>query len=101
MEQDRGYVVKEGRALKPESRGRVLTAFLQAYFPGYIDYSFTASLEVELDGVSGAPLRPSNQGCTSWSSLRCRKATVSLIDNLCWQKGHHLLFWIPLMLLTQ
>ena len=52
-EQERGYMKKEGRALKPESRGRVLTEFLQAYFPRYVDYGFTASLEDELDEVSG------------------------------------------------
>ncbi|KAK9916124.1 hypothetical protein WJX75_008944 [Coccomyxa subellipsoidea] len=51
--QERGYMKKEGRALKPESRGRVLTEFLQAYFPRYVDYGFTASLEDELDEVSG------------------------------------------------
>ncbi|BDA43988.1 DNA topoisomerase 1 [Coccomyxa sp. Obi] len=51
--QERGYVVKEGKALKPESRGRVLTEFLLAYFPRYVDYGFTASLENELDEVSG------------------------------------------------
>ncbi len=45
--------MKEGKALKPESRGRVLTEFLQAYFPRYVDYSFTASLEDDLDEVSG------------------------------------------------
>jgi DNA topoisomerase-1 len=51
--QERGYVVKEGRSLKPESRGRVLTAFLVAFFPKYVEYGFTASLEDELDEVSG------------------------------------------------
>ncbi len=54
MEQERGYVAKEGKTLKPESRGRVLTEFLLAYFPRYVDYSFTASLEDELDEVAGA-----------------------------------------------
>ncbi len=54
MKQERGYIVKEGKALKPESRGRVLTEFLLAYFPRYVDYSFTASLEDELDEVAGA-----------------------------------------------
>ena len=44
---------KEGRSLRPESRGRVLSAFLHHYFPDYIDYGFTASLEDQLDHVSG------------------------------------------------
>ena len=54
--QDRGYVVKEGRALRPESRGRVLSSFLRAFFPQYVDYGFTALLEDQLDEVSGPAL---------------------------------------------
>ena len=52
-------MVKEGRALRPESRGRVLSSFLQAFFPQYVNYGFTASLEDQLDEVSGlAPQLP-------------------------------------------
>jgi len=36
----------------------VLTAFLQAYFPNFVDYSFTSTLEAQLDEVSGV-LQPS------------------------------------------
>ena len=46
-------MTKEGRALRPESRGRVLSAFLQHYFAHYVDYGFTAPLEDQLDHVSG------------------------------------------------
>ncbi len=46
-------MTKEGRALRAESRGRVLSAFLQHYFPDYVDYDFTATLEDQLDHVSG------------------------------------------------
>ena len=49
-------MVKEGRALRPESRGRVLSSFLHAFFPQYVDYGFTASLEDQLDEVSGLPV---------------------------------------------
>lgn len=52
--QARGYVSKQGKALKAEPLGRVLTAFLAAYFPRYVDYGFTAGLEAQLDDVSGA-----------------------------------------------
>ncbi len=54
MEQERSYVVKEGKVLKPESLGSVLTEFLLAFFPRCVDYSFTASLEDKLDEVAGA-----------------------------------------------
>jgi DNA topoisomerase I len=53
--QTRGYVSRQGRALKAEPLGRVLTAFLAAYFPRYVDYAFTAGLEAQLDDVSGTP----------------------------------------------
>ena len=46
-------MTREGRALRPESRGRVLSAFLLHYFAQYVDYSFTATLEDQLDLVSG------------------------------------------------
>ncbi len=54
--QDRKYVSKQGRALHAESLGRVLTAFLLAYFPDFVDYGFTSALEAQLDDVSGARL---------------------------------------------
>ncbi|EFN55927.1 hypothetical protein CHLNCDRAFT_145197 [Chlorella variabilis] len=57
----RGYVRKEGRALHAEALGRVLTAFLQAYFPQYVDFGFTSSLEEQLDEVSG--------GGTEWQDV--------------------------------
>jgi DNA topoisomerase IA len=51
--QTRGYVGRQGWALRAEPLGRVLTAFLASYFPRYIDYGFTAGLESRLDDVSG------------------------------------------------
>ena len=36
----------------PEDRGRIVTAFLQSYFPRYVEYDFTAHLEDELDEIS-------------------------------------------------
>jgi DNA topoisomerase IA len=53
--QTRGYVSRQGRALRAEPLGRVLTAFLASYFPRYVDYGFTAGLESRLDDVSGGP----------------------------------------------
>ena len=44
---------REGRSLQPEPLGRVLSAFLESYFGRYVDYSFTAKLEEQLDEVSG------------------------------------------------
>ena len=50
--QDRGYVLKEKNRLRPEDKGRLVTAFLENYFRKYVGYEFTANLETELDDVS-------------------------------------------------
>ncbi len=46
-------MVKEGRALRATSRGRVLSAFLQQYFLQHVDYEFTSDLESQSDNVAG------------------------------------------------
>ncbi len=49
---DRDYVRLEKKALVPEDRGRLVTAFLQSFFTRYVEYDFTANLEAELDEIS-------------------------------------------------
>ena len=51
--QDRGYVRLEKRRFIPEDRGRLVTAFLEAFFHRYVQYDFTAKLEDQLDDISG------------------------------------------------
>ncbi len=55
--QDRGYVEREGRALKPKELGFVVNDLLTSYFPGIVDVGFTAELEGELDEVAGGQRR--------------------------------------------
>ena len=50
--QDRDYVRLDKKRFIPEDRGRIVTAFLNKFFPKLMDYSFTASLEDELDAIS-------------------------------------------------
>ena len=50
----REYVVKQGAALVPTTRGRLVSAFLTNYFETYVDYGFTADLEEKLDERTGA-----------------------------------------------
>ncbi|MEK7641430.1 MAG: type I DNA topoisomerase [Patescibacteria group bacterium] len=50
--EDRGYVEKEGRALKPTDTGEVVSSFLEEYFPTYIGDTFTAEMEDKLDGIA-------------------------------------------------
>ncbi|HTJ59316.1 MAG TPA: type I DNA topoisomerase [Devosiaceae bacterium] len=53
---DRDYVRLEKRALVPEDRGRLVTAFLESFFKRYIEYGFTADLEEKLDEISDGKL---------------------------------------------
>ncbi len=49
---DRKYVDKEGRALKPTDTGEVVSSFLEENFMSYINDTFTAEMEDELDDIS-------------------------------------------------
>ncbi len=55
--QDRNYVRLEKRALIPEDRGRIVTAFLENFFNKLVEYGFTAGLEEKLDHISAGDLR--------------------------------------------
>jgi DNA topoisomerase I len=50
---DRNYVRTEKNRFFAEESGRLLTAFLERFFPRYVAYDFTAAMEDELDEVSG------------------------------------------------
>ena len=54
--QDRDYVRKEKNRLVPDDKGRLVTAFLEAFFGRYVEYDFTADLEERLDKVSNSEL---------------------------------------------
>jgi len=49
---DRGYVLKEGKALRPTDTGDVVSSFLEANFEKYISDVFTAEMEDELDDIA-------------------------------------------------
>lgn len=49
---DRDYVRMEKNRFFAEESGRLLTAFLERFFPQYVAYDYTAGLEDELDVVS-------------------------------------------------
>jgi DNA topoisomerase-1 len=50
--EDRGYVERENRSLKPTDTGDVVSSFLEEYFPSYISDSFTADMENQLDEIA-------------------------------------------------
>jgi len=49
---DRSYVIMDRNRFVPEDKGRLVTAFLEKFFPRYVEYDFTANLETRLDHVS-------------------------------------------------
>ncbi|MDJ1407633.1 MAG: type I DNA topoisomerase [Candidatus Midichloria sp.] len=50
--QDRKYVVFEKKRFIPEPRGRLVNTFLTLFFNQYVEYSFTANLEEQLDEIA-------------------------------------------------
>jgi DNA topoisomerase-1 len=53
---DREYVRLDKKRLVPEDKGRLVTAFLEAFFGRYVEYDFTADLEERLDKVSNSEI---------------------------------------------
>jgi DNA topoisomerase-1 len=53
---DREYIIIDKRKLIPESKGRLVTAFLESFFTRYVEYDFTADLEEKLDKISAGEL---------------------------------------------
>ena len=54
--QERGYALVHERRFVPTERGRVVTAFLEGFFGGWVDYGFTAAMEADLDRIAGGSL---------------------------------------------
>lgn len=54
--QDREYMKLEKGRFHPETKGRLVIAFLESFFGKYVEYGFTADLEEKLDLVSAGSL---------------------------------------------
>src|ERR1051325_5968541 len=50
--QQRGYVVREEKKLMPTEIGMQVNDLMQQYFPGIVDYQFTARMEEDLDMIA-------------------------------------------------
>ena len=93
--QDRNYVRLESRRFMPEDRGRLVTSFLESYFPRYVEYDFTAELENKLDDVSNGDLAWRSLLQEFWSGFNNRigetkELTITeVIDKLDAQLGDH------------
>jgi DNA topoisomerase-1 len=53
---DRDYIKVEQRRVFAQSRGRIVTAFLENFFGKYVEFDFTAGLEEQLDQISDGSL---------------------------------------------
>ena len=54
--QDREYVEKQDKRLKPTDTGKVVNDLLVEYFPAVLDYQFTARMEDQLDDVANGEI---------------------------------------------
>ena len=90
--QDRDYVRLERRQFIPEDRGRLVTAFLTSFFHRYVEYDFTATLEEQLDDISGGRIdwkrvlrdfwREFSQATEATSSLKISDVLTALDRDL-------------------
>jgi len=55
--QDRGYVEKDGRYLRPSDLGSVVNDLLVEHFQDFVDVGFTAGMEDELDDIANGDRR--------------------------------------------
>ena len=58
---DRGYIMREKKALVPTELGFAVTALMKSSFPDIVDIAFTANMEEELDSVE--------DGSERWQSV--------------------------------
>jgi DNA topoisomerase-1 len=50
--EDRSYVERDQKRFVPTAIGRTVNDFLVKYFPGFMEYDFTAEMEEDLDRIS-------------------------------------------------
>jgi DNA topoisomerase-1 len=67
--QERDYVKLDQRRFIPESRGRIVTAFLINFFKRYVEYDFTAKLEEQLDEISAGGIQYKKVLGEFWSAF--------------------------------
>ena len=67
--QERDYVKLDQRRFIPESRGRIVTAFLINFFKRYVEYDFTAKLEEQLDEISAGETKYKSVLSDFWAAF--------------------------------
>lgn len=93
---DRDYVRLEKRALIPEDRGRLVTAFLESFFTKYIEFGFTAGLEQQLDQISAGDIAYKDVLREFWDDFSSHTTEIKdlrvseVLDALNEMLGHHI-----------
>jgi DNA topoisomerase-1 len=80
--QDREYVRIDKKRFFPESKGRIVTAFLTKFFTKYVEYDFTANLENELDEIADATVNWQEVLTKFWRPFKDKTEEVLKIQNL-------------------
>ena len=73
---ERGYVVLYRRHFVPTERGRIVTAFLEAYFEPWVAYRFTTDLEADLDRVAEGAMASNGVLGSFWGAFEQALETV-------------------------
>jgi DNA topoisomerase-1 len=68
--QEREYVELKNKRFFATVKGEVVTEFLKAFFPKYVEYTFTAKLEDELDDISAGELEKLKFLKTFWKDFK-------------------------------
>ena len=76
----RGYVAKNGAQLVPDSRGILVSAFLESYFSKYVEYDFTATMEDTLDDVANEQKRYTDLLTEFWQPFKSECEGVSSVE---------------------
>ena len=93
--QDRQYVHLDKKTFIPDERGRLVTTFLTNFFGQYVEFSFTADLEDQLDDISSGNRQWKNVLEVFWKGFHeategASKLKISdVIDVLNEQLGSH------------
>ena len=90
---ERNYTKLEQKRFTPTSNGRLLTVFLENYYPDYVKYDFTADLEQKLDQISNGDFTRISLLEDFYSNLDMKTKNVkdierievmeNLVDTLC------------------
>ncbi len=74
--QERGYTELNNKRFFATKKGEVVTEFLKTFFPKYVEYSFTAKLEDELDEISSGGLAKLKFLKNFWKDFKLNVDTI-------------------------